>query len=119
MNWDCFAVSILFYIFAKKIMDIPFKEGDIIVFDEKYMVIFAGLKNNQAIIFHALWVVDYNMFYGPYIKITTGTGIGYYTHERPVRYATMSEIQTFFGLIEKNGYKWNPKENKIEQIVYV
>jgi hypothetical protein len=101
-------------------MDVPFKEGDILTLDDQiWILIFAGLKEeNNAIIYHALSSIEHGALQ-PYLSLRTGTGIGYYYKERPIRYATMDEIHTFFTNIEKRGFRWNAKEKKLERFEYV
>jgi hypothetical protein len=95
-------------------MDIPFKEGDIIVFDEYWIIIYAGLKEeNKAIKYYAVSVMEDGYLN---IRQSVSTGIGCYREDRNARYATMEETHAFFEKIEKRGYRWNSGELKFENI---
>lgn len=97
-------------------MDIPFKEGDIITLDNgEWIIIFAGLKEeNKAIKYYAV-----SARADSYVRIvpTIDVGVGYYTEDRDIKYATMEEIHTFMEKIKCKGFKWNPRELKMESEV--
>ena len=124
MNWDCFAVSILFYIFAKKINmtdEFGFNDGDILVI-RNWILIYAGYKESNifgptrhTIIFYALMNFETGSL--SVYPNNPRPGIGYIETNPKPRYATNEEIFHFFEKIKsKNNMKWDFKNKKFEAI---
>jgi hypothetical protein len=81
---------------------------------DHWIIIFSGLKENDAIIYYAL--MSLNGY--EYTSIGEKTGIGYpYNYENEnVRHATNNEIQMLLEKLYKRGVKWDFENKQIVEI---
>ena len=90
-----------------------YKDGDVLVMDEQWIIIFAGLREpmgilnstTKAIVYHALMDMRDN----GYIALKKRTGIGYTKDygDGEVRLATNRETDKFFRALESLHAKWD------------
>jgi hypothetical protein len=98
-----------------------YKDGDFIVFDEHWMVIFAEFTNPgnlmaigrdyHAIVYYALL----NLTHHSQVTLIKRTGIGYIeTREaRDIRLATNNEIKTFCKILQDHNYEWDADSKQL------
>lgn len=98
-----------------------YKDGDFIVFDEHWMIIFAEFadpvehraigQDYHAIVYYALL----NLTNHSYVTLIKRTGIGYIeTREaRDVRLATNNEIKTFYKILQDHNYEWDANSKQL------
>jgi hypothetical protein len=91
-----------------------YKDGDFIVFDEHWMIIFAefadpvnhrAIDQYHAIVYYALL----NLTRHSQVTLMKRTGIGYIETRNvgDVRLATNNEIKTFCKILQDHNYEWD------------
>lgn len=96
-----------------------YKEGDFLVFDDKWMLIFAKFTDPadfdpgscHAIVYHALM----NLQTPLHVSLATRTGIGYIENRKSshIRLATNKEIKRFYKMLDENQCEWDSSNNQL------
>ena len=96
-----------------------FEDGDIVVVNEHWIIIYAGYcerliggRTKHAITFYCI-----SMLYGGYFRChwpASRTGIGYFEDfDKGVRVATNSEKSRFYNKMVNNNMMWDYQNNKM------
>ena len=96
-----------------------YKEGDFLIFEEQWMVIFAKFtdptnfdpNDNHAIVYHALM----NLHTPSHVSLVTRTGIGYIESRKSsdIRLATNTEIKRFYKMLHEHHCEWDSTNNQL------
>jgi hypothetical protein len=99
-----------------------YKEGDFLVFEDRWMVIFAKFtdpadfaryeyQRDHAIVYHALM----NLQTPSHVSLATRTGIGYIESRQPsdIRLATNTEIKRFYKMLHEHHCEWDSSNNQL------
>lgn len=98
-----------------------YKEGDFLVIDEKWLIIFARFveadymvgqqMNNNAIVYHALMCIPTPS----HVSLSTRTGIGYIERRKQddVRLATNTEIKRLYKMLDEHHCEWDSSNNQL------
>jgi hypothetical protein len=96
-----------------------YKEGDFLVFEDRWMVIFAKFtdpadfdpNDNHAIVYHALM----NLQTPSHVTLVTRTGIGYIEGRQSsdIRLATNMEIKRFYKMLDEHHCEWDSNNNQL------
>ena len=86
----------------------PWKNGDILRFDD-WLLIYDGYCNNNAMIieddviaYHALYNLD-----SDYFSLGEGIGIGSFRDSMKIKYATNHEKKILFNVLKERGLYWD------------
>ena len=98
-----------------------YKDGDFMVFDEHWMIIFAEFadpvehraigQDYHAIVYYALL----NLIRPSYVTLTKRTGIGYIETRNvgDVRLATNNEIKMFCKMLQDHNHEWDANSKQL------
>lgn len=101
-----------------------YKEGDFLIFEEEWIIIFAKFTDpadftihggrpqyNHAIVYHALM----NLHTPSHVSLATRTGIGYIEslQSSDIRLATNTEIKRFYKVLNEHHCEWDSSNNQL------
>lgn len=96
-----------------------YKEGDFLVFEDKWIIIFAKFTDSayldpiyyHAIVYHALM----NIQTPSHVSLATRTGIGYIENRQSsdIRLATNKEIKRFYKMLDEHHCEWDSSNNQL------